>query len=540
MGKFNTKRVGVVPTEINEMGEKAYKLDPKEELVSTCLTTFLQRSYYETEDAIVGRILKCIKEVNDPLFIAKLAIYLRHSANMRSVSHLLAGELASLISGEKWASNFYLQVYGRPDDMTEILAYIFSKQTKRKIPSSVKKAFSKILSNLDPHTIDKYKMKGREISLIDLVNLIHPKPTQKNNEAYRRLMSGISLNGLYENKTVEAVMSETGNLVKNSDESIEELKGEALRTILLQPKGMAIMSLLRNLRNILIYAPDMVYKVVEQLTDKNRILHSRQLPFRFANAYNEIEKLSLPSTPMVSVKFEKDITLSPKKAIMDSLEIALNYSLENIPKLEGSSAFLIDHSGSVRGDLGGSGKLSAFGITTSAMVGNLLASMYAYSQDNVYIGLFGDRLIDVPINRRMGVIEFNNYSFNEGAKCGGSTENGLYIFLNNCIKENIKVDNLIIFSDMVIGDGGVGGWDATSNYRSFGTFQILFKKFKLINPQCNTVSVNIRQTGGKSVLDRSLGVTRVSGWSTSIFDIISRSSQQNNNLIEEINAIEII
>lgn len=537
MGKFNETNMGIKPTEVNEMGEKAYKLAPKHALLDTCLTTFLQDSYYEKEKEITDRIITAMKETSDPLFIAKFAIYLRHNANMRSTSHLLAGELAPMLSGEKWAKDFYKKVYNRPDDMAEILAYVFSKNTKRKIPNAMRKAFAEILSSLDPYTLDKYKMKNRKIKLIDLINLLHPTPKQHNQEAFKRLVEGKTLKGLYENKTFEQVFSETGKEAKESGEAVEDLKGEALRQILLQPKGMPIMSLLRNLRNILQYAPDMAYKAVEHLTDKNRILYSRQLPFRFATAYNEIEKMNSESTAR-TIKFEKDNALLPKKAILDALEIALMYSLENIPKLEGPTAILTDHSGSVRGDSGGSGKLSAFGVTTSAMVGNLLASMYAFVQDNVYIGLFGDRLIHVPVDRKMGLIEFNNHSFNEGYKCGGGTENGLYIFLDQCIKEKTRVDNLIIFSDMVIGSGGTGGWDGSSR-AGLGSFQTLFKRFKEINPQCNTITVNIRQTGGKSVFDRSLNVTQVAGWSSEIFKTFKSASRGYDEIIKEIEAIQI-
>ena len=35
MAKFNTKNEGVKPTETNFMGEQAFKLEDKEELVST-------------------------------------------------------------------------------------------------------------------------------------------------------------------------------------------------------------------------------------------------------------------------------------------------------------------------------------------------------------------------------------------------------------------------------------------------------------------------------------------------------------------------
>lgn len=46
MGKYNSKAEAAKPTVINEMGEKAYQLDPREELVATCLTTFLSGDHY--------------------------------------------------------------------------------------------------------------------------------------------------------------------------------------------------------------------------------------------------------------------------------------------------------------------------------------------------------------------------------------------------------------------------------------------------------------------------------------------------------------
>ena len=170
------------------------------------------------------------------------------------------------------------------------------------------------------------------------------------------------------------------------------------------------------------------------------------------------------------------------------------------------------------------------------MIGNLFGSMAAYSQDNVYIGLFGDKLISVPIDRSKGVLEFNRESYKLGDKCGGSTENGLYVFLNDCVKNETNVDNLVIFSDMVIGDGGMGGWDATSR-AGLGTFQELFNKFRNINPHCLTVSVNINQTSGKTVFDRSLNVMQVAGWSERIFDQITGQSRGYDEIIEAIEKV---
>ena len=101
MGKYNSKKESVKPTEVNYMGEMAFKLADKELLVSTVMTTFLQNSYYEREGEIVKRITDLVDKV-DPLFAAKLAIYARNEGNLRSVTHLVSALLAKYVGGTDW------------------------------------------------------------------------------------------------------------------------------------------------------------------------------------------------------------------------------------------------------------------------------------------------------------------------------------------------------------------------------------------------------------------------------------------------------
>lgn len=545
VSKFNEKKKPVVPTTVNLMGEKAYALSAKEELVATVLTTFLQASYYESEEGIVNRILDAVGKC-DSTFVAKLAIYARRDANMRSVTHLLAGSLAHPLSGSEIGKRFYRKIVQRPDDMSEILAYIkhrSSPKSKFKIPNHIKKGFRSYLESMDPYQIDKYKMKGKDISLVDLVNLFHPKPTKVNEEAYRRLINGKSLDGLYTSSILEKTMSKAGQVAKEerlSDEAKEELKAEAIAEVL--DGGMPMMNLVRNLRNIITKAPKEVPKAIAQLTTKDKVLNSKLLPFRFATAYKEVE--ALKSTDVISrgaVKFEKSNESDTNILVhntLSALEVAISYSISNIPKLTGNTAILIDHSGSMGGYGVGESLVSAMSSVTTSVIADTFASMMIFSQDNVYVGLFGDRLIPMTVDRSMGPLKTARFINTEGAGCGSSTENGLYIFLNECIRHNTKVDNLIIFSDMVIGDGGKGGWDNSSNM-GLGKFQDLFKKFKQVNPQCNTICVDLKQTKGTSVFDKSLNVTNVAGWSDKIFDVITSTSKGYSELIKIIEKIQI-
>lgn len=556
MSKYNKKVTPVVPTEVNKMGEAAYKLSPKEEFVSTILTTFLQNSYYETETETVKRIKDSMQRI-DPLFAAKAAIYARDDANMRSVTHLIAGELAAMISGNKWAKRFYKRIAVRPDDMAEILSYYYNVKRKGKepikIPASMKKGFREKMESMDAYLIDKYKMEGRQFSLRRIMSLVHPVPTQLNQAAYNALYKGDSLSGLYTSKIFEKEMSKTGGKQKTKKE-VDTAKEEAISSVLDNVSGMPIFNLLRNLRNIILYAPDRVDEACRQLTIRKKIHNSRLLPFRFLSAYEEIDKLTTSSTTARSkVVFEDEklgrqvssIELATlKRKVLDALNQAMNISCENIPKLEGRTAILVDHSGSMRGDGGGDSLVSAFSKTSSSMIANLFGTMVMMGQDNVFMGLFGDRLVPVSdFKRSKGILDNAKHIHRLGNSCGGGTEQGIYDFFVDIVKNNTRVDNVIVFSDMVIGNSNRWygtGRDYTSGYSTQpGNFQKLFKDFRKVNPNANVVSVDIRQTGGTSVFDKSLRVTQVSGWSQRIFDHIKAGTAGYKEIIKEIEAIEI-
>ena len=556
MAKFNEKKTAKQPESVNFMGEKAFLLAPKEEFISSIMTTFLSKdgSYYESSDEEVNRILSLLEKI-DPLFACKAAIYARENGNMRSISHLLGAALAKHISGQEYAKRFYNRLIVRPDDMSEIVsAYAslngMSLKDIKKIPNSIKKGFKEALERLDAYQLDKYKMKNREVSLIDLIRLFHPKGNQKNAEAFKRLVNGESLEGLYETKILEKEMTKAGQLTKNATEDEKkEAKHEAISEVLGNVKGMPIMNLIRNLRNIILYAPDKVEDACAQLRIKDKILKSRLLPFRFATAYAEVEKMTWDKTDTdTAIAFESDKAKneltkaqfnSLKRSVLDALEDAIQYSVGNIPELEGNVAILVDHSGSCRGDAGGSSVVSAFSKTSTAMIGNLFGSMMAYRQKNVYIGLFGDKLIDVPMDRNMKMLDFNKMSFDKGACCGPCTEAGIYDFMRKCIDEKKKVDNVVVFSDCQIGNNTYEftPWYGDKSSDLGGHFHELFKEFKKLNPMCNWIVVNLRQSGGTSVFDKSMRILNISGWSDKIFDTIKSQCRGWDAIIKEIESV---
>ena len=551
MAKYNPKReTKHVPSAVNKMGSAAYQLDPKEELVSTVLTTFVQKSYYEKEKEIMKRFRKAAEKC-DPLFVAKTALYTRGPANMRSSSHVLAAELAPRITGLEWASRFYNKIIFRVDDMSEIFSYYHNIMKGKGMPNAMRKGFKAQMEGMDPYLIDKYKMLGREISLIDLMNIVHPVPTQVNSEAFKLLMKegGKGLDKLYGSKILEKEMSKAGTAPKTAQKTVEAAKQEAIESVLGNVKGMPIFNLLRNLRNIILYAPDSVGEATRQLVIPEKIHKSKLLPFRFLSAHREISSMNydLKEGESSSVVFEDEMesrtsTRTEFKElrikVLAALETAVEIACHNIPELEGRAAILIDHSGSMRGDGGGASLVSMLSKTSVIDIADVFASMFLSKQPSVYVGLFGDRLIQYKVKREMGILERARDIYRTGKTCGASTEHGIYEFFEEIIKSRTPVDNIIIFSDMVIGERN-SWYGLSGSGRGQGRFQDLFREFRKLYPATKVVSVDIHQTDGTTVFNKNFGVQQVAGWSDKIFDVIADGTAGYKALIEEIEKIVI-
>jgi 60 kDa SS-A/Ro ribonucleoprotein len=320
MSVFNTESVGTVTT--NFAGGKAYKVNPKFELVSILLTSMLKDGFYRTANDTLARLKELMKEC-DPLFVAKAAVFARREYGMRSITHVAGGELAKMAKGQTWTKRFYKRLFKRPDDMMETLAYYVSQYGKRPIPNSLKKGIALSMAEYNEYQLAKYRGEGKSIKMIDLVNLCHPK----NTPAIKKLVQGkLKSTQTWEAKLTQAGKSAVGETVEEKEESKAELKAEAWKE-LIENKTIGYFALLRNLKNIEEQAPNLIDKACDLLVSRESIKKSLVLPFQFMKAI-----------PMVK---DRRLTL----AVAQAIEI----SLDNCPKLPGKSLICVDMSGSMEG-----------------------------------------------------------------------------------------------------------------------------------------------------------------------------------------------
>ncbi|MBD5584298.1 MAG: hypothetical protein HDQ88_04395 [Clostridia bacterium] len=311
-----------------------------------------------------------------------------------------------------------MAVMTRADDVVNQLTYyLFRHGNKSAVPGILKKSWAKKVESLTRYEISKYKNHG--IGLIDTVRICHA-----NNGDIDELMRTGTVKVEDDQKTWEALRA--GGM--SWADIAEQIR-------------IPHMALLRNLRGIFTETPDedLCERLMEQLV--NGVRGGRQFPFRYMSALRAVEK--------------SDVDPNLKASISNGLNMCLDRSCMNLPRLPGRSAFLSDNSGSAWGTFN-----SEYGSVTIADIDNLSATIGAVNSDEGYVFAFGDKLIRYDVRSQVGILsKAREISRDASALVGQSTENGIWLFFEQAICTREHWDNIFIYSDQQAGHGGLYGTD---------------------------------------------------------------------------------
>jgi hypothetical protein len=420
---------------------------------------------------------------------------------MRSISHVAASELAKHLSGKDWAKDFYSAIVHRPDDMMEILAYfqencaVVGKGNKNKkaMTSAMKAGFAKAFDKFDAYTLAKYRGEGKEWPLVDIANLVHPVPTEKNAEALEALMKG----ELKSTETWEAKLTKAGQEAETEEEK-DELKKDVW-VDLVRTKKIPYFALLRNLRNIIQDAPEVLNEALETLTNEALIKKSLVLPFRFITAYTEIVKLTQESG--------KDV-----RAVLVALNKAIDISLNNVPKFDGDTLVVLDVSQSMRD----TNHPCAYDKNKTPSIIGALFTAILVKANNADLITFDEDARTVNVNPLDSTITIcNSLQFE-----GGGTD-----FTSIFPEAKRKYDRVIILSDMQ-------GW-MNSGYNNGSTPVVSFNEYRKrtgANPYI--YSFDLRGYGSLQFPESK--VFCLAGFSDKIFDTMSLLEKDRNALVNEV------
>lgn len=353
MPKYNTKRSRKSTKTVSHEGGVGYTLQPEYELINI-LSNGIGKQFYETETDQTRRLKDAIDATiksRGVEFVAKALVYARDVIGQRSVTHVGSVFLAPHLSGEELGKYVFSKrvrhenkggVVYRMDDMLEIIACYMAKNPGKRLPNSMTKGFKMALESADTYELAKYQASNRGVSLVDVVNLVHPNPSESMEDTFRKLMDG----ELKQFNTAEDKNSSAGQEVAEKvrkgeiteDEAKEELKEKKSENWkdLLMSKKIGYLSLLRNLRNIIKDTgsdSEEMRMATELLVNEEFIRKSKVWPHQIDLAYEVI----------------KDEFRSSE---IRNLSIALSTAYErSVPNLEdefhGRTAVVIDTSGSM-------------------------------------------------------------------------------------------------------------------------------------------------------------------------------------------------
>jgi len=567
MAKYNEKRVNQSPVQptVTHQGGAGLTQRPEHELIGI-LSTGLSNTFYEKETEREIRFREVINKVaaKDPLFAAKALIYARTVFGQRSVTHFGAIELLPHLSGDSLGKKFFSKrernanrggIVYRLDDMAEILACYKAKNGEdAPIPNAIKKGFKDAIENADKYTLGKYQMKSRGVSLIDIVNLVHPKqmPGQGDVELsvaeYLKAVKGtkwehktldkaqigaasgsvkiptlhaLILGLLKQTDTVEDKNTKAGQevaaKVKAGDISkedakvmLQEAKTENFKE-LIETKKIGYLALIRNLRNILkTNDTNLVNQACELLVEKDFIRKSLVWPHQIDIAL-EIMLLEFSGQSMAKVA--------------KALDTAYELSIPNLAQLlpEGRTAVVFDTSGSM-----GSNWRNIY-LDSKTTINKQPAEKAALIAATFAKGVYGDvyhfandseQIIGWNPNDSINTLKKKFMSYN-GALGHGTNFGSCF---DTFAKLGKQYDRVIIISDEQDGYGGVER--AYNNYcQKFGTPYVYI--------------INVCGYGPVSPIKSSPRVLRLQGYNQDLYDKISQMEINPAVIIEAINKIEI-
>jgi hypothetical protein len=484
MSKFSNKRAVASaskqaqrPDIINFACSPAHSQTAKLELTSLVLTSFLKDQFYRTEAATVATINRLLPMVGAD-YAAKLAVFARNEYGMRSVSHYLAAQIARTVKGASWTRNFYRAVIRRPDDILEILACYIELNGKRgKINNALKRGLGDKLTELSEHAIAKYRKDGAALSMIDAVNICHPKHTV----ALEKLMKG----KLETADTWETAITAAGQ-VDTAEVTVEDAKDTAWARLLTENK-LPYFALLRNLRNIAEQSKESLALACVKLVDEKAIAKSLVLPFRFISAVEAIEASS--------------ITAGQKQQIMVALTDAVDLSLSNAPELPGKTLVALDDSGSMTGVWK---KASLF---AAVIAKRNAADLLCFSTTATYR----------TVNIRNPVL-----TIAQNIQFGGGGTNFPAIF-QAAQRNGVKYDRVVIISDM---QGWIGG----------NTPALAFKDYcRATKASPKIHSFDLQGYGSMQFPEKD--VFCMSGFSEKVFEVMRVVEQDREALVHRVEAV---
>jgi len=560
MSKVGFSKAKEQNTTINQEGELVYSISNPAQLLIASAAYMGEPRFYPSKavesskdfnDGVLDdkgtNILRAAIQLAQASYPEKLlciAKWARTEMNMRLFPMILLAAGVKFIHGSNETQNpvskYIPHICTRPDDLLQLLALynaLFGSfkdgHPKAKLPNSLRRGMSYALMSYSDYQLIKYRGSGSHPSFKDLILAIRggmlPKryrskagfPLSKpmfqfmvNNrvtdDAPRILQARKEFFALAKNDDLEIepglefLIKEAGLTWENVVSALSSHEDKQ-KVWSLAFKLMPYMATLRNLRNGIEHKVDNLQGAVDKVVNPENVRSGKQLPFRYFTAYKAISELD---------------HCENKRKILESMEGALKVSLENLPKVQGSTAIFLDNSGSM------GCPLSEKSSVNLNEIANLMGAIFFSLTDNSLAFPFGSTVHPVTLLK-------TNSLFQNAKEIGlHVNEHGHGTNAGECvsylIRNRIKVDRIIIVSDLQTYGSVLGG----------SSFQTILEDYRTkINKDVWLHSIDL-EASQTSIARPTSKVNLLGGYSEKIINLIVNAETKSEP--KELNSLAAI
>jgi len=210
--------------------------------------------------------------------------------------------------------------------------------------------------------------------------------------------------------------------------------------------------------------------------------------------------------------------------------MAVSYSIENIPKLEGTTLIASDVSGSMEEPISKNSTVERWDI------GIVLGMMAHKFCDRSITGIFGTEWKPVSLAKYSTGLLANSMKLRSISRDVGWSTNG-YKIIDYLIETNTPIDRIMIFTDCQMWDRM---WDSSEYGRDqYHSFAESFVKYQHKYPNVKLYCFDLSSYGDIMIPQSTKNVCLIGGWSDKVFDFVQAfENNEKNSVIQLIKAIK--